>query len=232
MKRFYQTIAYIRTDNGFVIQADHKNLKSPKNNIVCVPSLNMGEVLVQEWTKQKDTINFISMPITQFVYTVLDYGDLKRNEYINDIISYARTDLLCYRVLKPKDLALKQNQLWQPVLNWVEESFEVKFNIVYDIMPVSFSKENETIIKKYLEQYNNYQLIAFLLMVRNCGSVILSLALCKKFITPEQAFDLALLDENYQQEKWGADFEFAKSIENKKNDFNHAVYFFNLSQAK
>jgi chaperone required for assembly of F1-ATPase len=73
-----------------------------------------------------------------------------------------------------------------------------------------------------------FQLAAFHDLVAISGSLILGLAVVRGRLTPDAAWSLGRIDENWQIEQWGADEEAAEITALKQAAFLQADRFFTL----
>lgn len=126
------------------------------------------------------------------------------------ICEYAGTDLLCYRATGPEKLAQREANAWDPILDWVEETLGIRFNVTQGILPCAQPEEARKTITNYLKTLTGVQLGACFEAVQMLGSFCLAYALMNARISVEEAVALAFLDECFQEEIWGADEDRAK----------------------
>ena len=96
---------------------DGKPLKTPAKNILKIKSLELAEVVCDEWKSQKDEIEPMSMPLTRLINTAYDGVATDTQVVKEEIVRYGSCDMLCYRATGPQNLVEQQKKLWDP---WIE----------------------------------------------------------------------------------------------------------------
>ena len=77
---------------------------------------------------------------------------------------------------------------------------------------------NSCIIKKYLEEFDNFHLTAIHELTKRLGSLFTCLALYKNVVSPEIAWEVANVEDNFRIEVWG---EVEEEKQKKIVDFDH-----------
>ena len=77
---------------------------------------------------------------------------------------------------------------------------------------------NSNIIKKYLEELDNFHLTAVHELTKSLGSFFTCLALYKNVISLELAWEVANVEDNFRIEVWG---EVEEEKQKKNVDFDH-----------
>lgn len=131
-----------------------------------------------------------------------------REEIEKKLLEFARTDLLFFWGEK-RDLYLKQETEWQPIINWVEDALNVKVNKT-DKLDTPDNEEMQKPLKVAFERMNDKELACYYAAALNMKSVLLALALVKGKIDAQTAGKLSYLEELWQNEMWGTDEEAAK----------------------
>lgn len=130
-----------------------------------------------------------------------------REKIIADILSFVDTDVLFFRAEYPDNLIKKQNEKWNPVLEWFATEYGVEPKITSQITPPRQDKKLAKVIGDEVRKMNGRELIAFSKTAGGFTSLILALAVMKKHISVDDAFALSRLDELFQNEMWGEDEE-------------------------
>ena len=104
MRRFYKEAAVSAEAEGFAVTLDGKTVRTPEGTKLVLPNQALAEAVASEWLAQVETIKPHTMPLTQLASTALDRMGPKRGPVVDHILSYADTDLLCYRAMSPGDL--------------------------------------------------------------------------------------------------------------------------------
>ena len=130
-----------------------------------------------------------------------------REKIIADILSFVDTDVLFFRAEYPDNLIKKQNEKWNPVLEWFATEYGVEPKITSQITPPKQDKKLAKAIGDEVRKMNGRELIAFSKTAGGFTSLILALAVMKRHISVDDAFALSRLDELFQNEMWGEDEE-------------------------
>jgi len=231
MKRFYKEAQVVSVEGDFAVELDSKPLRTPEKRPLIVPTLKLAEAIADEWRGQGLTVRPLSLPFTRLVSTALDRVRPRRADVIAEIAKYATTDLLCYRADEPRELVERQEQIWQPLLDWVEARLDASFVVTQGITPVAQTPATLAAIERAVAAHDAMQLVALHLATTACGSVVLGLALLAERISAEEAFAAAQLDESFQIERWGEDAEQTKTRAALKEDIALAARFAALLRA-
>lgn len=206
-KKFYQSAEVAETNNAYAIELDGRPVKTPAGKPLAIPSKDLAQAMADEWQAQGDVIDPHSMPVTGLVNTSLDRTGTERPAMTEAVLRFAETDLLCYRAENPDDLIELQQQTWQPLLDWAEDSFGARLEVTSGILPVA---QDPAAVKTFiapLNVFDDLQFTAVSSLTAACGSLILALALAHRRISHIEAFEASELDQNYQMRQWGSDDE-------------------------
>ena len=207
IKRFYKQVGIAATDDGFAIQLDGRSVKTPAAKFLVVPSAALAEVIAAEWAEQVEFIRPATMPMTQLASTALDRVGPERPAIVAQLLHYAATDLLCYRADFPPDLAARQQDSWQPLLDWAATELAAELAVTAGIMAVTQPASALAALAERLAGYDVWRLAAIQAACAAAGSLVLALALAEGRLDAAETFRLSQLDEIYQAEKWGEDYE-------------------------
>jgi len=205
MKRFYREVTVTTEDGARGVALDGRPVRTPSRNLLAVPTPGLAEAVAAEWRAQGDEIRPRDMPFTQLANSAIDWTRPHRTVVIEQVAAYGETDLLCYRASAPPDLAERQAERWQPVLDWLEAEIGAPLLVTRDIAPVAQPKDSLLAIFTAVARHDDFTLTGLHSMTAACGSVVLGLALSAGRLTAEEGASLAQLDELHQIEKWGDD---------------------------
>jgi len=125
-----------------------------------------------------------------------------------DILKYAGSDLLCYRAEAPETLAERQRRAFDPVLAWAAETLGARFRLGAGVVHVEQPPEALAAIGAALDACDDpVALAALSAMTTLTGSALLALAVARGFLSPQDAWLTAHVDEEFQAERWGVDAE-------------------------
>ncbi len=232
-KRFYKNAAVIHIDqgdkdSGFAIALDDKQIKTPAGKQFAVPSHALAAAMAAEWNNQSDEIIPSTMPLTQIAGTAIDRVSETRDGVIDGMVGYAQTDLLCHLAESPPELVSRQNEKWQPLLDWAAEDIGARLVPTAGIIPEEQSPDAINAFKNEIEKMDIFSLTAFAVLVGTCGSLVLALAVYAGRISADEAFECSMLDNTWQIENWGEDWETKDRREAIAAEINDIEKFFNL----
>ena len=126
-------------------------------------------------------------------------------------MEYAKTDLLYFWGEK-RDLYIKQEKEWQPILKWIEDLVKVGVAKTSNLEVPDNSKLQQPLAKIFAAM-NDKELACYYAAALNMKSVLLALAVIKGGIDAKKAGELSYLEELWQNEMWGTDSEAKKRRE-------------------
>jgi chaperone required for assembly of F1-ATPase len=228
IERFYKHATIATMEGGYTIYLDDKPVRTPLGHFLLLPLLSIAEAIASEWQAQDEMINPTSMPLCGYANTAIDRVGKDRMVVLANFLHYAETDLLCYRAEEPAELVFRQNEHWQPVLNWAATVLDVHLDVTSGVLPLTPSPEALNTIRAILNKLDDMTLTPVASIAAATGSSMIALALYENHIDAEQAFEMSLLDETFQNERWGEDAEALVRKQKSKNDMNEAVLFLSL----
>jgi chaperone required for assembly of F1-ATPase len=229
-KRFYKETGVEERDGAFVLTLDGRTARTPARALIAVPSRPLAEALAQEWAGQAEEIDPARMPVTRIVNSAIDGVAPRRREVALDLARYAGSDLLFYRAGEPDRLARAQNEAWDPILDWVQETYGARFHLAEGVMHVAQPPEAVSTIRSAIErQTSPFALAALHVMTSLTGSILIVLAHAAGRIDAAQAWEAAHVDERYQESVWGEDHEAMMRRKTREDDFMAASRVYRLA---
>ena len=218
IKRFYKTAAANPGDAGFEILLDGRRAKTPAGSVMVLPTKAAGELVAAEWDAQVDWINFGEMPASRHAFTAIDRVSKARAETAAEVARFAGSDLLCYLAEDPTALVERQQANWGPVLDWAEDELGLLFVRASGVVYQSQPPETLHKVEAMAAELDDYGLAGLAWAAALFGSAVLALALQRRRLSGQEAFDLSRLDETFQQEQWGVDEEAAERAERMRGE--------------
>lgn len=212
MKRFYQQVSVTRSDQGHQVRLDGKPVKTPAKAALALPGAALAKAVAGEWRAQKKTIKVETMPLTRLANTAIDRTVLHKGIVIDEIMNFARHDLLCYRAEGPEELIGIEAEAWDPYLAWAKESLGLAFRVTTGLGTIKQDRQTLAKFKALLSLLDPYRLTALHTATTLGGSAILALALWQEFKPAKDIWKAGQADEDYQTGKWGADREHQKTL--------------------
>jgi chaperone required for assembly of F1-ATPase len=225
MKRFYQSVELAAADDGHRVLLDGRPLNTPARRALTLPSAALAEALAEEWRAQGETIGPEGMPLTRLASTAQDRMPALRAVAIDDVVGYAGTDVLCYRAAAPLALVERQQQVWQPLLDWATSALGTRLVVTTTLLPVTQPDAAVGGLRAAVEELGDWPLIGLHAATTALGSLVLGLALSRGRINAEQGLAASLLDELFEIERWGKDAETERRHDALRREVDAAALF-------
>jgi chaperone required for assembly of F1-ATPase len=168
------------------------------------------------------------MPMYKFAVTAIDRIFPQRDAVIDELASYGGNDLVCYREDRDRKLADHQHQIWQPYVDWAESSFEISVSVFTGIMPGDQPEPTKKKLRREVDRFDDFSLSGLHSLVTVSGSLILGLAASKDFSPLEEIVNAALLDDLWQQDKWGYDEDAGRRLSDHRRQLEDAHRYLKL----
>jgi chaperone required for assembly of F1-ATPase len=210
MKRFWDHATPVAAGEGFTVHLDGRPVRLPSGGPLAVHTRALAEALAAEWQEaggaRGGEMRWEDVPLTRLVGTATERIAPALAATAAALAKYAQTDLLCYRATEP-DLAARQAAAWQPWLDWSARTLGAELAHTSGLMPVAQSEVALAALAARVEALDALRLSALGVLVPGLGSLVLGLAVLEGALAVEEAHRLSLLDELYQEELWGLDWE-------------------------
>ena len=128
-------------------------------------------------------------------------------DFKETLLSYARSDLLCFRTPDQPELKSRQEERFSPLLDWAAEKTGLVLTATDELMPPPLADKSEKALSRYLDDLPLRMLEDLFFLTRTFGSIVLGLAVLERRLDIEEAFALSLTEELWQNERWGTDAE-------------------------
>jgi chaperone required for assembly of F1-ATPase len=236
-KRFYREVAIqalvlvgksARDVPGHTVLLDGNAVNTPAGAVLPLPSEALAEAVAAEFRAQGETINPDTMIFTRLVNTAIDRVAPNRQAAIEQILSFAKSDLLCYRAQAPQELVIRQAAVWDPLLEWAQREYHAPLEIAFGIGFVQQPADALAALERALAARDAFTIAGLHAAATLLGSAIIALALCDGRLGADDAFAAAQLDEIYQAEKWGQDPEALLRWSRKANEVTKIAEFFHM----
>lgn len=224
VRRFYTQVTVVAEDDAYKVLLDGRVLRTPAQAEISLPTELAATLIAQEFDRQGEHIEPMSMPVTRLTNTAIDGVASDLQAVVEDILRYASSDLLYYRADAPERLIALEAAAWDPVLEWAEGELGVRFVLAEGIMHVEQPRPTIAAVGTYLRQRREPLRLASLHVITTLtGSALLALAVDAQALDAEAAWQAAHVDEDWNIAQWGADAEAAERRENRKRDMMGAV---------
>ncbi len=229
-KRFYKDVTVAEGGGGFAVALDGRQMRTPGEAALVVPGAALAEAIAGEWRRQGERIDPDDMPFTRLASTAIDRIVVAREEAVRQLMRFGETDLLCYRVSAPEELARRQHEAWQPLLDWAAETLGARLEVTHGLIPIPQPGPALGALEVALSGYGAMALAGLGLAVPASGSLVIGFALAEGRIEADAACRFAELEESYQNERWGEDEETLETRRRVRADIHAAAGFLALSR--
>lgn len=223
MKRFWKEVTVAEDADGFAIFLDGKTVKTPARNTCRVPTRAIADEIAMEWEAQEEVVSPLQMPMTRVAATCLDRVAPEMAAVQEMISAYGGTDLLCYRATHPAGLVARQAEGWDPILSWAAASIGAQLKIGSGVMHIAQPSAAEEVLAECVRAVDAWNLTCLSELVTISGSLVLGLSVLERHLDPDLAWDLSRIDEQWNIDEWGEDFEAAELAAKRQADFMQAA---------
>lgn len=229
-RRFWTAATVAEAPQGYTVHLDGRPVRSPAKAPVILPTRALAAEIAAEWDAQEDRIVPASMPVTRTANAAIDRVAARHAEVAQMLAEYGDSDLLCYRADSPAELAARQAEAWDPLLDWAESELSARLETRTGLMPRPQDFETLKRLHRAVEMLDSWALTAFHDLVAISGSLIIGFAALRDVRPPRELWRISRIDETWQQEQWGSDAEAGRVARLKENDFVNAKRFHDLSR--
>lgn len=207
MKRFYTAAAAIPTPGGWQVTLDDRGVKTPLGKAQTVPTQPLAAALAAEWTAQGEKIDPASLVLRDLADFALDVVAPERAATIAALLRFAETDTLCYRADREDALHARQAEIWEPLLTAAEARWDVHFERIEGVIHRPQPKATLARLEAVLAAEGDFALSALTTLASLAASLVIGLAALAPGSDALELWDASNLEEDWQAELWGKDYE-------------------------
>ncbi len=222
MKRFWKGVT---VDAERVVRLDDRPVRTPGRVPLALPTPALAEAVAEEWRNVAETVDPRAMPLTGLANAAIDRIAADPAPFAEGLARYAETDLLCYRADSPPELVERQDAVWNPLLDWARDRYDVHFTLVTGIMHQPQPEATVERLAQAVAALDPFRLAALSPVVTITGSLVLGLALLEGAADSDAVWQAAHVDEDFQAEIWGEDYLAIEAREAKRREYDAAVRF-------
>ncbi len=208
-RRFYKAVTVGELEGGWGVLLDGRSPKTPSGRKVVLPTPALAALVAADWDAQAVEIDSLRMPAQRLAATAIDRVGGVREDVADEIARYAGSDLLCYRAESPAGLVELQSRSWDPMLDWAAQDLGLRLTAVGGIIHRPQPDGSLARVRALALALDDFGLTALAHAASLLGSAVLALALQRGRLDGQGAHDIARLDEAWQEERWGVDYEAA-----------------------
>ena len=214
------------SEGGFAVALDGRILKTPAKAALNLPTTALAEAIAAEWNAQEEEIDPASMPMMTLSSTAIDRVMTQFDQVAADIAAYGGSDLLCYRADDNQpDLNEKQQEQWQPWLDWAMQDLDAPLKVTQGIMHVAQDDSSLQALARAVSDVSAFELAILHEYTSITGSLVLALAMFRGKIDPQEALRISQLDELHQAQLWGEDEEAKETRQKRAQEIANAARF-------
>lgn len=203
-RRFYGKVATAAVDERHALRLDDKPVHTPARRLLAAPTLALAEAIAAEWDAQREVIDPSRMPLTRLANAIIDGVGERPGAVAAEVTKYLACDLVFYRAGGPSELVARQQRHWDPILDWAEQEFGARFLCAEGVTHIAQPGESLAAAGAAIPN-DAWRLGAVHAATTLTGSALIALALARGFLSAEQAWQAANVDEDWNMEQWGRD---------------------------
>lgn len=227
-KRFWKAAEVTTGAEGFSVALDGRPVRTPAKAALILPTEAMAAAIAAEWDAQQGVLRPETMPMTRMANSAIDKVRVLQAAVVAEVAGFGASDLLCYRAEDPDELVQRQRQGWDPLLDWAATRLQAPLAQTGGIMPVAQPGASLARLTGAVQAFDAFRLTALHDLVSITGSLVLGLAIAEDRLSPDQAWALARIDEDWQAEQWGVDDEAAAQAAHRRQALLDAARFLRL----
>ena len=225
MKRFWRDVTVEAAGDGWQVALDGRRVKTAQARAQIVPTRALGEALADEWRGQGEVVSTAGFGLRDMADYAIDIVASDSADAIRRILAYAQGDTLCYRAEPDEPLAARQRALWEPLLKTAEMTHGVKFERVVGILHRPQPAATLAVFGSHLEILDPFALAALQTLASIAASLTIGLAALEPGADAEVLFAASNLEEDWQAEQWGWDYQAEETRARKLATFVQAARF-------
>ena len=189
------------SDGVFNLFINNKEIKTPEKVSFNFKEKIFPNLILKEIKKFKFK-NLNQSTYYNIFSLAKDKIQVDKQKYIEEVLKYINTDLICYWENKPDDLYTLQLDNWNSQLKKLKKE-ELNFDYTFNITPIKQNKSSIVLLKKKLIQLDDIILSCLLIITKITSSVLLSYLFITNRIKPIDLYNNTYLHEIWQSKKWG-----------------------------
>ena len=189
------------SDGVFNLFVNNKEIKTPEKVSFNFKEKIFPNLILKEIKKFK--LKNLNQSTYYNIFSLAkDKIQVDKQKYIEEVLKYINTDLICYWENKPDDLYALQLHNWNSQLKKLKKE-ELNFDYTFNITPIKQNKSSIVLLKKKLIQLDDIILSCLLIITKITSSVLLSYLFITNRIKPIDLYNNTYLHEIWQSKKWG-----------------------------
>jgi chaperone required for assembly of F1-ATPase len=229
MKRFWSVAHVVPVDGQYAVQLDGKPMRLPGGPTLVLPQAALAEAIAEEWQDAPAQMRPEDVPLTRIAGTAQERVAKDPGASVAALAAYGETDLLCYRAGEPEALVIRQHHAWQPWLDWAAAAYGARLRWTQGVMPLAQDEAAIAALRDAVARYDAFALAGLGIVVPALGSLVLGIAVAAGRLDVAAAHRLSILDELFEEERWGLDADAAARRAHVARDMKDAARFMALA---
>jgi chaperone required for assembly of F1-ATPase len=225
MKRFWKEVSVEQAEDGWRIALDGRPIKTQGGAPQIAPTRALAELLASEWSAQGEEVDPAGFPARDMADYAIDMVAADPAATVAKVLRYAETDTLCYRADPDEPLHKRQWEVWEPIVTAFEAREDVRVERVSGVVHRPQPADTLGKLETRLAALDPFTLAALEVATSLSASLCVGLSAIAPDGDPAALWDAAELEEAWQVELWGSDWEAQERRERRKIDFLRAVAF-------
>lgn len=232
IRRFYKDVTLGAQPGGYQVLLDGRGVKTVGGAAQIVPTEALGEALAAEWRRQGETIDPASLPLRDMADYALDVVSPDPAAIADGLLAYAETDTLCYRADPDEPLHAHQQAVWEPLLTAFEAAHGITLVRVSGVLHRPQPEASLAVLRQRLAALDPFVLAGVETMTTLAASLVTALAALDAGHEdePRALWQTVCLEEEWQADLWGRDWEAEERRARREADFLRAYSFARLAQ--
>lgn len=234
MKRFWDNATAEPVGDRWQVLLDGKPMRLPGGAPLLLGQPGLAEAIAAEWQaaggKKGGEMSFADTPLTRLAGTAQERVAPNAEAVALELAKYAESDLLCYRAEEPAALVARQAAEWHPWLDWAAERYGARLEVTAGVMHRAQPASAVAALAAAVAAQKVSALAALGIIVPSTGSLVLGLAVAEGVLDAAGATAASQLDELFQAEQWGVEWESQERRERVAGEIALAARYLSLSR--
>jgi chaperone required for assembly of F1-ATPase len=233
IRRFYKDVTLAQQPGGYQVMLNARGVKTVGGAPQVAPTQALGEALAAEWRRQGEKIDPASLPLRDMADYAIDIVAPNPAAVARGLVAYADTDTLCYRADPDEPLHVRQQEVWEPLLASFEAAHGLTFTRVSGIVHRPQAPATLAALEARLLRLDPFTLAGVEAMAKLAASLVTALAAldARGEDEPLALWQAACLEEEWQADLWGRDWEAEERRAKREADFLRACAFARLARS-
>ena len=211
------------------MQLDGKPMRLPGGPKLVLPQAALAEAIADEWQHAPAQMRPEDVPLTRIAGTAQERVAQDPGASVAALAAYGESDLLCYRAAEPEALVVRQHHGWQPWLDWAAAEYGARLHWTRGVMPLAQDDAAIAALREAVARHDAWALAGLGIVVPALGSLVLGVAVAAGRLDAAAAHRLSILDELFEEERWGLDADAALRRHFVARDIADAARFISLA---